>query len=57
MESVTPSKLKILKPVNMLLSVFYHTKKINTPIDFKNVKNILVLDPTAIGDIVMLIPF
>lgn len=57
MESVTPSKLKLLKPVNLLLSAVYHTEKIDTPIDFKNVKKILVLDPTAIGDTVMLIPF
>lgn len=57
METVTPKKLKMLKPVNTLLSFFYHTKKVNNSIDFKEVKRIIVLDPTAIGDIVMLIPF
>lgn len=57
METVTPQKLKILKPINSVLSVFFHTKKIDEPIELSSIKNIIILDPTAIGDIIMSIPF
>lgn len=57
METITPKKLKLLKPVNGFLSIFYHTRKIQEPLNIANIKSLIILEPTAIGDIIMLIPF
>ena len=52
-----PQKTKILKFLNFVLSIFFHKKKLDSIIDIKKCKKILIIDPTLIGDIVMLIPF
>lgn len=51
------SKIKKIGIINRLLNLFYHTPKSKNIIDLQDVRNILIIDPSAIGDIVMLIPF
>ena len=50
-------KTKYLKMVNYGLNLFFHTKKSKEKIDWKNVKKILIIDFTGMGDLVMLLPF
>lgn len=50
-------KMKLLNFVNRFLKFFFHTEKAERPLDLKDAEQILIIDPTAIGDIVMLIPF
>lgn len=50
-------KTKYLKAVNAVLKVFFHEKKWDAPPDLKEADSILIIDPTLIGDIVMLTPF
>ncbi len=57
MEKFNAGKTKYLKYVNWILEKFIHEKHIKRPIDWKNAKEILIIDFNAIGDIVMLIPF
>jgi len=57
MEKFNAGKTKYLKYVNWLLGKFIHEKKLKMPIDWKNAREILIIDYNAIGDIVMLIPF
>lgn len=52
-----PSKMKHLRKINKLLSLFIRTHKYDNPIDWSALKEIAILDPTAIGDSIMLIPF
>lgn len=50
-------KTKGLKGINGLLNLMFHTKKDGRDIQFKNIKEVLIIDPEMIGDIVMLTPF
>ena len=52
-----PQKTKFLKLLNGMLSLFFLEKTANSALDIKSCKRILIIDPTLIGDIVMLIPF
>lgn len=52
-----PGKTKQLKTINTILSIFYHEKKAEEVIEFSKVKNILILDFTLMGDLVMLTSF
>lgn len=49
-------KTKMLKYINFVLSLIYHTPKDDSPLDFSIIKNILIIDPNMIGDMVMLEP-
>ncbi len=57
MQKFNPKKTKYVKAANAVLSVFFHEKKAQTPLDLHHAKNILVIDAGRIGDIVMSIPF
>jgi len=57
MEYINTRKIKYLQYANALLEKLFHVKKSTEPIDWKNAKEILVVDYNAIGDTVMLIPF
>lgn len=52
-----PRKTKYLRIVNILLKLFFHEKKAVKKPDISNAHSILIIDPTLIGDIVMLTPF
>ena len=52
-----PRKTKYLRIVNILLKLFFHEVKADTKPNISNARSILVIDPTLIGDIVMLTPF
>lgn len=52
-----PRRTKNLKAINRGLSLFFHEKKANTPPSVRDAKELLIVDPTAIGDLVMLTPF
>lgn len=52
-----PQKTKFLKLLNGMLSLFFLEKTANSVLDIKSCKRILIIDPTLIGDIVMLISF
>lgn len=56
MNKFNPEKVKNLNKLNQALKLFFHTKKAKEAIDWMSVKNILVLDFTNIGDLVILIP-
>lgn len=49
-------KTKGLKIVNMILNCLFHEKKSDLPPDLTDANYILVIDPTLIGDMVMLTP-
>ena len=57
MEKFNAGKTKYLKYVNWLLEKIIHEKHIKEPIDWNGVKEILLIDYNAIGDVVMLTPF
>ncbi len=57
MQKFNPEKMKYLKAANLALSVFFHEKKAQEPLDLENAEQILVIDAGRIGDIVMSIPF
>ena len=57
MEIANPKKVKLIKKVSKVFSIFYHTKKQTEKIDIENTKEIVVFDPSLIGDMVMIIPF
>lgn len=57
METADPKKVKLIKKVSNIFSIFYHTKKSSDKIDFENAKEVLVFDPSLIGDTIMNIPF
>ena len=57
MQKFNPEKTKYLKAANLALSVFFHEKKAQEPLDLENAEQILVIDAGRIGDIVMSIPF
>lgn len=46
-------KTWMLPAVNAVLGLFFHEKKYNTPVDFQNAKQVLVIDYALIGDSVM----
>lgn len=50
-------KIRYVKIINRLLPFFFITEKQKTEIDICNAKEILVIDPAMIGDMVMLEPF
>lgn len=49
-----PKSMKGLKTVNFIINLLYHKKKATTSIIWKDVKEILLIDFGAIGDMVML---
>lgn len=51
-----PGKVKHLKEINAICSIFFHTHKVAEPICWKKLESILVIDFTCIGDLIMLIP-
>ena len=57
MNKFNPEKVKSLNKLNHILNFFFHTKKAKKSINWALVRNILVLDFTNIGDLIMLIPF
>lgn len=57
MEKFNPEKLKYLNAANRILKIFFREKKAGSPLKLAGAKQILIIDPTLIGDIVMLIPF
>lgn len=57
MEIANPQKVKLIKKVSKVCSIFYHTKKSEEKIDFENVKEVLIYDPSLIGDTIMIMPF
>lgn len=57
MRKFNPEKTKYLKAVNAVLSVFFHEKKAQSPLDLCHAENILIIDAGRIGDVVMSIPF
>lgn len=57
METADPKKVKLIKNVSKIFSIFYHTKKSNDKINFEDAKEVLVFDPSLIGDTIMNIPF
>ena len=57
MEIANPKKVKLIKKVSNVCSIFYHTKKSNDKMPFKTAKNVLIFDPMLIGDTIMIIPF
>ena len=57
MEIANPKKVELIKKVSKVFSIFYHTKKQAEKIDIENTKEIVVFDPSLIGDMVMIIPF
>lgn len=57
METADPKKVKLIKKVSKILSVFYHTKKATDKINFEDAKEVLIFDPSLIGDTIMNIPF
>ncbi|NLC87195.1 MAG: glycosyltransferase family 9 protein [Clostridiaceae bacterium] len=57
MEIANPKKVKLIKKVSNFCSIFYHTKKVEEKIDFEKAKEILIFDPSLIGDTIMIMPF
>lgn len=57
MKKFNPQKTKNLKEVNRLLNLVFHTPKAKENVDWINVKKILIVDFTGIGDLIMLLPF
>lgn len=52
-----PQKVKHLKAINKVLGICFHEKKSRVKPNITAANNILIIDPTLIGDIVMLVPF
>ncbi len=52
-----PRKTKFLKLLNLYYRVFNHERKAKKPIDKTNIKNIIIMNVSIIGDEVMNIPF
>lgn len=57
MEIADPKKVNLIKKVSKVFSIFYHTKKSKEKICFEEAKEVLVFDPSLIGDTIMDIPF
>ena len=57
LQKFNPSKTKHITQINKMLGLFFHTPKAQIPLSISKIKNILVLDFTGLGDIVMLTPF
>lgn len=57
MEIANPEKVKVIKKTSKIFSIFYHTKKAKEPIKFDEAKEVVIFDPTEIGDTIMNIPF
>lgn len=58
METITPSKLKVIRTIDSVFKILVPKKRNqNTNIELDKIKKIIVLDPTALGDMIMLIPF
>lgn len=58
MKKLVSDKHRVIGSITTkFLSLFYRTKKKNTPVLFESLKNILVVDFFMIGDLVMGIPF
>lgn len=57
MEIADPKKVQLIKNVSKIFSVFYHTKKSDDKINFEDAKEVLIFDPSLIGDTIMNIPF
>lgn len=57
MNYINARKIKYLGFANTILKHFINEKEYTSPIDWKNVKEVFVVDYNAIGDTVMLIPF
>lgn len=57
MEKFNPQKTKRLRLVNNLLKIVFHERKSSSPPDIKKADKLLIIDPTLIGDIVMLTSF
>lgn len=57
MEIANPKKVKLIKKISKIFSIFYHTKKIENPINFEETKEIIIFDPAQIGDTIMIMPF
>lgn len=57
MQKFNPEKTKCLKAVNLALSVFFHEKKAQEPLELEQAEQLLVIDAGRIGDIVMSVPF
>ena len=57
MEIANPKKVKLIKNVSNVCSIFYHTKKAKDKLPFKTAKHVLIFDPLLIGDTIMIIPF
>ncbi len=57
LKKFNPSKTKHIHLINKILNIFFHTPKANKPLQFGEIKNILLLDFTGLGDIIMLTPF
>lgn len=55
-EKFNPDKTKYIKVVNMFLNLVHHEKKAHSRPDISKADSILIIDPTLIGDIVMLVP-
>ena len=47
----------VVVQINFVLGMFFYTKKNGLPLDFEKIKEILIIDPNMIGDMVMLEPF
>lgn len=52
-----PDKVKFLRLIDNVLSICYHEKKAKCQPNISDANRILIIDPTLIGDIVMLTPF
>lgn len=48
---------KILKYLDKIFAILFHTKKSNQPLDIRKAKSILIYDLSLIGDMVMFEPF
>ena len=58
MEIANPKKVKLIKKVSKVCSLFFrHEKKAKEKINFDNVKEIVIFDPSLIGDTIMIMPF
>lgn len=57
MDKFNPNSTRYVQMVNRMLKIFFHEKKANCPLDMASIRQILIIGPMLIGDIVMLIPF
>lgn len=57
MERFNQNVLKKIKPINRLLRLFVHEEHASTPVKIDDIKEILIIEVSLIGDEIMTIPF